>query len=169
MKTMKATINGKTYEAQLEEVGGSLRTFNIMMDGKTYQVQTDEAGSFLMERGHILPSTGTASGYSEGTSAVAQLSVPAATQTAAEPKNADAAENEASEEVKGSVKAGVTGKVFKIEVAEGQTVTRETAIIILEAMKMEIPVVANADGTIRQILVGVGDPVEAGQVLAVIE
>lgn len=64
------------------------------------------------------------------------------------------------------VKAGAAGKVFKIEASVGQTVKRGDAVIIIEAMKMEIPVVAPEDGTVASIDVAVGDAVEAGHVLA---
>ena len=64
------------------------------------------------------------------------------------------------------VKAGAAGKVFKIEAKVGQAVKKGDAVVILEAMKMEIPVVAPQDGTIASIDVAVGDPVEAGAVLA---
>ena len=64
------------------------------------------------------------------------------------------------------VKAGAAGKVFKIEAGVGQTVKRGDAVVIIEAMKMEIPVVAPEDGTVASIDVAVGDAVEAGHVLA---
>ena len=55
------------------------------------------------------------------------------------------------------VKAGAAGKVFKIEAGVGQTVKRGDAVVIIEAMKMEIPVVAPEDGTVASIDVAVGD------------
>ena len=64
------------------------------------------------------------------------------------------------------VKAGAAGKVFKIEANVGQTVKRGDAVVIIEAMKMEIPMVAPEDGTVASIDVAVGDAVEAGDVLA---
>ena len=64
------------------------------------------------------------------------------------------------------VEAGAAGKIFKIEVKVGQAVKKGDAVVILEAMKMEIPVVAPEDGTVASIDVAVGDPVEAGAVLA---
>ena len=68
----------------------------------------------------------------------------------------------------GSVKieAGAAGKVFKIEASVGQAVKKGDTVIILEAMKMEIPVVSPADGTVASIDVSVGDAVEAGACLA---
>ena len=58
------------------------------------------------------------------------------------------------------------GKIFKIEASVGQAVKKGDAVVILEAMKMEIPVVAPQDGTVASINVSVGDAVEAGAVLA---
>lgn len=64
------------------------------------------------------------------------------------------------------VTAGAAGKVFKIEASVGQSVKAGDAVVIIEAMKMEIPVVAPEDGTVASIDVAVGDAVEAGAVLA---
>ena len=64
------------------------------------------------------------------------------------------------------VKAGAAGKVFKIEANVGQSVKKGDAVVIIEAMKMEIPVVAPEDGTVASINAAVGDAVEAGAVLA---
>ena len=64
------------------------------------------------------------------------------------------------------VKAGAAGKVFKIEANVGQAVKRGDAVVIIEAMKMEIPIVAPEDGTVASVDVAVGDAVEAGAVLA---
>lgn len=68
----------------------------------------------------------------------------------------------------GSIKieAGAAGKVFKVEAKVGQAVKRGEPVVILEAMKMEIPVVAPEDGTVASIDVAVGDAVEAGATLA---
>ena len=64
------------------------------------------------------------------------------------------------------VKAGAAGKVFKLEASVGQKVAKGDPVIIIEAMKMEITVVAPEDGTVASIDVAVGDSVEAGAVMA---
>ena len=64
------------------------------------------------------------------------------------------------------VKAGAAGKVFKLEASVGQSVKKGDAVVIIEAMKMEIPVVAPEDGTVASINVAVGDAIESGAVLA---
>lgn len=87
---------------------------------------------------------------------------------AAAPKAAPAAPKAAAPAAAGgvTVSASVPGKVFKVEASVGQAVKTGDNIIILEAMKMEIPVVAPQDGTIASINVSVGDAVENGDVLA---
>ena len=64
------------------------------------------------------------------------------------------------------VEAGAAGKVFKLERKVGDAVKKGDAVVIIEAMKMEIPVVAPEDGTVASIDVAVGDAIEAGAVLA---
>lgn len=64
------------------------------------------------------------------------------------------------------IEAGAAGKVFKLEASAGQAVKKGDTVIIVEAMKMEIPVVAPQDGTVVSVNVSVGDAVEAGALLA---
>ena len=64
------------------------------------------------------------------------------------------------------VKASVPGKIVRLEKNVGDTVASGDTVLILEAMKMEIPVVAPEGGTIQSFQVGVGDAVESGDVLA---
>lgn len=66
------------------------------------------------------------------------------------------------------VLAEVTGKVWKVLVAEGETVEEGQTLIIVESMKMEIPVDAPAAGRAR-VLVGEGDAVEDGMKVAEID
>lgn len=67
------------------------------------------------------------------------------------------------------VESEVTGNVWKIEVKEGDRVKEEDVIMILESMKMEIPVEAPCDGTITKILVNEKDAIREDQVVALIE
>ena len=64
------------------------------------------------------------------------------------------------------VKASVPGKVVKIDAAVGQAVKPGDSIVVLEAMKMEIPIVAPEAGTVASINVSVGQAVESGDLLA---
>lgn len=63
----------------------------------------------------------------------------------------------------------VAGMVWKIETSAGQTVAAQDVIMILESMKMEVPVPAPAAGTLRELLVEEGETIGEGQRLAVIE
>ncbi|MBS0222895.1 MAG: biotin/lipoyl-binding carrier protein [Proteobacteria bacterium] len=66
------------------------------------------------------------------------------------------------------VKSEITGTVWKILSNAGDKVAEEDQIMILESMKMEIPVLAPDAGTIRKILVQEGEAVSEGQVVAVL-
>jgi biotin carboxyl carrier protein len=63
----------------------------------------------------------------------------------------------------------MVGKVLKIEKKAGEHVEEDDVVVVLEAMKMEIPVVAPVSGTVKEIKVAPGQAVEAEQVLAEIE
>ena len=67
------------------------------------------------------------------------------------------------------VQSVVTGSVWKIEAAVGQRLEPGDVIMILESMKMEIPVIAEDGGTLRELRVTEGVPVTEGQVVAVVE
>jgi acetyl-CoA carboxylase biotin carboxyl carrier protein len=68
-----------------------------------------------------------------------------------------------------SVKSEITGKVWKILCPVGTQVGEEEPILIIESMKMEIPVLAPAAGKVANLLVKEGDDVAEGQEVAVIE
>ena len=61
--------------------------------------------------------------------------------------------------------AHITGTVWKIEVAVGDEVREDDVLVILESMKMEMPVETNRDGTVAEILVVEGQAVAEGDVL----
>ena len=67
------------------------------------------------------------------------------------------------------VRAELVGNVWKVEATEGDEVAEDDVLIILESMKMEIPVTAPAAGTVREIRVKEQDVVQEGQVLVVLE
>ncbi|WP_374722238.1 acetyl-CoA carboxylase biotin carboxyl carrier protein subunit [Peribacillus tepidiphilus] len=67
------------------------------------------------------------------------------------------------------IKASMAGSVWKIVAAPGDLVSEGQDLIILESMKMEIPIPAEASGTVAEIKVNEGDFVNEGDVLAIIE
>ena len=67
------------------------------------------------------------------------------------------------------VEAHITGTVWKIEVAVGDTVEEGDTVVILESMKMEVPVEAEDEGRVAEILVQEGQSVSEGDTLVVLE
>ncbi len=67
------------------------------------------------------------------------------------------------------IRAELVGNVWKVEAQPGDQVEEDDVLLILESMKMEIPVTAPSAGTVREILVKEEDVVQEGQVLAGIE
>ena len=67
------------------------------------------------------------------------------------------------------VQAEMVANVWKIVVAEGDSIASGDPIVILESMKMEIPVESPVDGTVREIRVQEGGVVQEGDVIAVVE
>ena len=67
------------------------------------------------------------------------------------------------------IKAHITGTVWKIEVEVGEEVEEDDDFVILESMKMEMPIAAEFDCVVKEILVEEGEAVEEGQTLLVIE
>ena len=116
-----------------------MKNYTITVNGKSYDVTVEDKGG---------------SGVSPVTPSAPVAAAPAAAPVA----SAGA----------GSVKieAGAAGKVFKIEKKAGDAVKKGDAIVILEVMKMETPVVAPQDGTVASIDCSEGASVEAGALLA---
>ncbi len=68
-----------------------------------------------------------------------------------------------------NVEAPMVGKILKIEKNVGDQVEEDEVVVVMEAMKMEIPIVAPTSGVLKEIKVSPGQAVEAEEVLAVIE
>ena len=119
-----------------------MKSYTITVNGTAYEVNVEETGS---------------------------VSAPTAAPVAA-PKAAPAAAPKAAAPAAGAgavkVSASVPGKVLKVVASVGQAVKAGDNIIILESMKMEIPVVAPQDGTVASIDTSEGASVENGDTLA---
>ena len=63
----------------------------------------------------------------------------------------------------------ITGTVWKIEMGVGDTVAEDDVIMILESMKLEIPVLSPCAGTIRELLVDEGNAIAEDQVVAIVD
>ena len=122
-----------------------MKNYTITVNGNVYDVVVEE-------------------GATSGAPVAAAPAAPKAAPKAAPAPAAASAAGGAAGKIK--IEAGAAGKVFKIEANVGQAVKKGDAVVIVEAMKMEIPVVAPEDGTVASINVAVGDAVEAGALLA---
>lgn len=121
-----------------------MKNYTITVNGTAYDVTVEETGA-----GAVAAPTAP------------KAAAPKAAAPAAAPKKAASAGAGAVK-----IEAGAAGKVFKIEKQVGAAVKKGDAVVIVEAMKMEIPMVAPQDGTVASIDCAVGDAVEAGAVLA---
>jgi biotin carboxyl carrier protein len=65
--------------------------------------------------------------------------------------------------------APMAGKIIEIKVNVGDSVHEDDEVAVIEAMKMEMPIMAYSDGKVKEIKVAKGDSVEADQVLMIIE
>ncbi len=68
-----------------------------------------------------------------------------------------------------TLKSDVTGRVWQVLKTAGDTVAEDETIMVIEAMKMEIPIVSEVAGRIKAILVAEGDEVTEDQPVAVLE
>ena len=127
-----------------------MKSYTITVNGVAYEVTVEE----------------TAGGAAPAAAMPAMPKAPA--QTAPMPA-APAAKAASAGAGANKIEAGAAGKVFKIEVKQGQAVKKGETVVILEAMKMEIPMVSPVDGTIASIDCAVGDAVEAGSLLATVD
>ncbi|HSN15224.1 MAG TPA: acetyl-CoA carboxylase biotin carboxyl carrier protein subunit [Anaeromyxobacteraceae bacterium] len=67
------------------------------------------------------------------------------------------------------VAAHITGTVVKIEKKKGDAVNAGEVVVVLESMKMEMPIEATSAGTVKEVRCAEGQPVSEGDVLVVIE
>ena len=123
-----------------------MKNYTITVNGNVYDVVVEEGAS-----------TGAAA------AAPARKAAPAAA-----PKAAPTAAPKAASAGAGSIRveAGAAGKVVRIEANVGTAVKKGDAVVVIESMKMEIPVVAPQDGTVASVDCAAGDTIEAGALLA---
>ena len=145
MKEYKFKINGKQYNVAIGEAEGKMLTVNV--NGADYQVELE--GDTLAPAGlgmtnpapAVMPSAASAS------------PAPAAGTPAAAAKPAGAGL---------TIKSPLPGIIISIDVKEGQAVKRGQKVAVIEAMKMENEILAEADGTVTAIHANKGDSVLEG-------
>ena len=137
-----------------------MKSYTITVNGTAYEVTVEENGNAAAP---VAAAPKAAAPAPKAAPAAPKAAAPAAEAApAAAPKAAAPAAGAGSVKVS----AAVPGKVVKIVASVGQSVKAGDSVVIVESMKMEIPVVAPQDGTIASIDVAEGAAVENGDTLA---
>ena len=152
MKQYKYTINGAQYDVTIDSIVGSKA--KVEVNGIPFEVEMH--GSSLVEED--LPTMSTEGAPAPAAAPAAPAAAPAVAAPAA--KSGPGAGT--------PVKAPLPGVVTKILVAEGQAVKKGETVLVLEAMKMENNITAEADGAVTGICVAAGDSVMEGTTLLTI-
>lgn len=149
MKQYKYKIDGAQYDVTIDSIVGKIA--KVEVNGIPFEVEMQ--GSSLVEEDLPTMSDDAPAAAAPATPAAEQ---PAATAAAAGPGDGT------------PVKAPLPGVVAKIPVSVGQAVKKGETVLVLEAMKMENNITAEADGTVTGICVAQGDSVMEGTTLLTI-
>lgn len=149
MKQYKYTINGAQFDVTIDSIVGSKA--KVEVNGIPFEVEMQ--GSSLVEE--ALPTVSTEAAAAPAAAPAAEAAAPAAAAKSGPGAGAP-------------VKAPLPGVVTKILVKEGQGVKKGETVLVLEAMKMENNITAEADGTVTGICVSAGDSVMEGTTLITI-
>ena len=142
MKEYKYTINGIKFNVEVGDVDGN--QVEVIVNGSHYHVELEKDTKSPVKVNKAAAAPTTASGEKV-------ISKPAASSGAA-----------------GAVKAPLPGTIMSFKVKEGDTVNAGDTVCVLEAMKMENDVKTTVGGTVKKILVNVGDAVLEGNDLMII-
>ena len=147
MKKFKITVNGKAYEVEVEEMGGT------PVAAPAPQTSAPASAPAAPAPAPAAPAPAPAA---PAPAPAAPASTPAPAVGGPIPDGAI------------TVKAPMPGKISALKAEAGKAVKRGDIILVLEAMKMQNDITATADGTLHEIRVNPGDNVKTGDVLAVI-
>ena len=123
-----------------------MKKYNITVNGKKYEVEVEEV-------------------FSSPSAATQSAAAPVSSVRTPEPVKAKATADGGNT----VIEAAVPGKVVKIAASAGSAVKKGDPVVVIESMKMEIPVVAPEDGTVTVIKTAVGENVETGDILAMMD
>lgn len=146
MKEFAFKINGAEYKCAVEEIEAGKT--KVTVNGKVYEVETEA------------PKAAPVAAKPVAAPAPKPAAAPAAPKAEAKPAAAPAAGIQ--------VKSPLPGSVIKVLVSEGQAVKKGDTLLTLESMKMENAIMAEADGTVKQIAVTPGQNVMQDDLLIVL-
>lgn len=153
MKDYSLKINGQNYNVQIDEVNEASTVAHVTVNGTPYEVEIAGAATAAATKPQVAPAPREAN---------SGMITPAT--AAPSPRIAAAAPSGGS-----VVKCPLPGTVLAVKVAVGDKVAAGQTLVVLEAMKMENNIDANAAGVVKQILVQQGATVMEGDSLIVIE
>ncbi|MCR5532309.1 MAG: biotin/lipoyl-binding protein [Paludibacteraceae bacterium] len=145
MKEFTFKINGAEYKCAVEEIEAGKT--NVTVNGKVYTVETEAP---------------------KAASAPKPAAAPAPKPAAAPAPKAEAPKPAAAPAAGLQVKSPLPGSVIKVLVSEGQAVKKGDTLLTLESMKMENAIMAEQDGTVKQIAVSAGQNVMQDDLLIVL-
>ena len=149
MKEFAFKLNGAEYKCAVEEIEAGKT--KVTVNGKVYEVETEASAPAAKP---------------------AAKPAPVAPKPAAAPAAAPKAEAKANSQEPTAngqqVKSPLPGSVIKVLVSEGQAVKKGDTLLTLESMKMENAIMAEADGTVKQIAVTPGQNVMQDDLLIVL-
>ena len=142
MKEYKFIINGKEYQVAIGEADGKM--LNVNVNGADYQVELENApvAAPVLAAGNAPASANNRADAPAGASPSAPAAAPSGAGT--------------------TIKSPLPGIIISIDVKEGQAVKRGQKLAVIEAMKMENDILAEADGTVTAIHARKGDSVLEG-------
>lgn len=146
MKEFAFKINGAEYKCAVEEIEAGKT--KVTVNGKVYEVETEA------------PKAAPVAAKPAAAPAPKPAAAPAAPKAESKPAAAPAAGLQ--------VKSPLPGSVIKVLVSEGQAVKKGDTLLTLESMKMENAIMAEADGTVKQIAVTPGQNVMQDDLLIVL-
>ena len=147
MKEFTFKINGAEYKCAVEEIEAGKT--NVTVNGKVYTVETEAPAA-------------------PAPKPVAKPAAPSAKPAPAPAPKAEAPKPAAAPAAGVQVKSPLPGSVIKVLVSEGQAVKRGDTLLTLESMKMENAIMAETDGTVKQIAVTPGQNVMQDDLLVVL-
>lgn len=146
-KIFRITVNGRTYEVEVEEIASSSEVSPAVSAQPQARVST----------------------VSQPTSAP-ETSPPSRAVVSTPPEKKEIKEEKERVSAVGGtvVSAPMPGKILRVVVKEGDSVSRGDLLLVLEAMKMENEIFAPAGGVVKKVAVSAGDSVNTGDTLVVI-
>jgi biotin carboxyl carrier protein len=165
---LEAEINGKVFKVEVRKESG--RVF-AMVDGREYEfgISEPEPGIFLLKRGadiyeaFVLPSRGDGPAHVT----LNGKEYPVILRDPKRLRGSSGGDTKTDGTVE--IRTAMPGKVVKVLSAVGDTVSKGTGVIVVEAMKMQNEMRSPKPGVVKEIRVAEGATVNAGEVLVTIE